>query len=1208
MRPGTKRLKTFQNRLKKEILLLDGGMGTLIQAHQLAEKDYRGSLFTHWKIPLLGNHDLLNLTRPDIIENIHYQYLEAGADIIETNTFNSSSVSQADYQTEDYVKELNLQGAVLARRAADRYEKEHGEPRFVAGVLGPTNRTASLSPDVNDPGYRNVHFDELAATYDIAVSALLDGGADLILVETVFDTLNAKAALFAAQTVLERRKIHVPIMVSGTVTDASGRLLTGQTPEAFWISVKHAKPLSIGLNCAQGAEEMRPYLMEMSRYADCLISAHPNAGLPNEMGGYDETPEHMAKAVSDFARDGLVNIVGGCCGTTPDTIREMKKQLKGLAPRKPPVLPPKTCLSGLEALQIDQQSLFINIGERTNVMGSARFRKLIEKGNYAKALQVARQQVENGAQIIDINMDQGLLDSKKAMLQFLRLLASEPDISRVPLMIDSSRWEVIQLALKNIAGRAIVNSISLKDGEASFLEKALEIRKMGAAVIVMAFDEEGQAETIERKIDIAKRSLRLLTEKAGYSLEDIILDLNVFAVGTGMAEHAAFAVNFIEAARLLRKEYPTVQISGGVSNLSFSFRGHPAIREAMHSVFLYHAIQAGMTMGIVNAGQLAIYEKIEPVLKALTEDVILNKNEKVTDQLLQYASDNPAQKKKTHHKVNPFENMDVEQRLTHALINGLDSQITEDTKEALKQLGSPLAVIDGPLMQGMKKVGEMFGSGQMFLPQVVKSARVMKKAVACLEPYFGDVKGQSRKKGRMILATVKGDVHDIGKSIVSVVLQCNGFEVIDLGVMVPAETILDRAVEEEANLIGLSGLITPSLDEMVHFAREMKRRNLNVPLLIGGATTSTTHTAVKIDAECDAPVFQVMDASTAVTVSQKILSKDKSAAFIEKNKQEMKKRRHTYNNKTPNTIPLEAARANAHTINWDQYLPPEPAFKGTQTINPIPITTLEPFFDWSPFFKTWELRGSFPGILEHPAFGKQARKLWNDAQNMLERVKIEKWIQPKAVFGLFPAESQGDDVVITSHNHQVTFCFTRQQQDKRGRSANRCLADFLAPAGYKDHLGLFAVTTGTGAQLKAREYEKNHDDYNSILIKSLSIVLAEAAAEWLHEKIRTEFWGYAAKESLTQEERIREKYRGIRPAPGYPACPDHDLKDGIWRVLNVEAEIGVQLTETKAMNPPESIAGFYFSHPESSYFGVGTIGKDQEEDLEKRKQRHRQQL
>ena len=1206
------RKAVFLKRLQHEILLLDGGMGTLIQGHQLAEEDYRGEIFKDWSRPLKGNHDLLNLTRPDVIGIIHSEYLQAGADIIETNTFNSTSVSQSDYGTQDHVRDLNFHGARIARKVADEYEAENGEPRYVAGVLGPTNRTASLSPDVNDPGYRNVTFAELEATYRCATEGLLDGGADIILIETIFDTLNAKAAIYAVQTVLEKRRQDIPIMISGTVTDASGRLLTGQTPEAFWNSVRHANPLSVGLNCALGAAEMRPYLADMSRFADCLVSAHPNAGLPNEFGGYDETPESMAKIVKEFAESGLVNILGGCCGTNPDTIKAFKKATQGIKPRVVPQVSSKTRLSGLEPLNIDETSLFINVGERTNVMGSSRFRKLIEQGKYSDALDVARQQVESGAQIIDINMDQGLLDSKQAMVSYLRLLASEPDISRIPVMMDSSRWDVLLEALRNTAGRGIVNSISLKDGESLFVEKARELRKLGASMVVMAFDEQGQADSVQRKVEISRRSVELLVEKAGFKVEDIILDLNVFAVGTGMNEHADYAKAFIEAAALLREEYPHIQISGGVSNLSFSFRGHPEIREAMHSVFLFHAIKAGMSMGIVNAGQLAIYEKIDPELKELAEDVVLNRREDATERLLDYAQANPYQKStSTTREDNRHQDWDVQKRLIHSLINGIDKYVEEDTEEAYRQMGSPLAVIDGPLMAGMAEVGEMFGSGKMFLPQVVKSARVMKKAVAILEPYFGEADQGARKQEKIVIATVKGDVHDIGKSIVSVVLQCNNFKVIDLGVMVPAERILDKVIEEQAAMVGLSGLITPSLDEMVYVAQEMKRRGIKVPLLIGGATTSKAHTAVKIDPECEGPVFQVADASLAVTVAQNLISPDRSEAFILENQQKMESRRAAYRDKSINLLSIEEARLNAAPMDWDNYTPPVPALIGCKTIKDIPLSWLEPFIDWTPFFRTWELKGKLPEILVHPKYGEQAGKLYADAQAMLDKVKDQKWIQPSAVIGILPACSEGDDILVfqpgqaeTSAKPSARFCFSRQQQDKRKRGFNHCMSDFIAPAhtGIKDFLGMFAVTAGHGVVKRCAEYDSRHDDYESLLLKSIAIVLAEALAEWLHEQVRKTYWGYAPDEDLDSRGLIAEAYRGIRPAPGYPACPEHELKIDIWRLLDIDNQIDVHLTETLAIDPAESIAGFYFSHPNSSYFGVGQKGKDQEEDLKNRNQ------
>jgi len=1199
------RYRTLMERARGEILLLDGGMGTLIQSHNLKESDYRGDVFASISKPLLGNHDLLNLTRPDVIAGIHEAYLNAGADIIETNTFNSSTVSQSDYGTQDFVYELNEAGARLARKVADRYTEQYGEVRFVAGVLGPTNRTASLSPDVNDPAFRNVTFDELEGSYRIAVKGLLDGGADLLLIETVFDTLNAKAAIYAIRTVLDERDLRTPVMVSGTVTDASGRLLTGQTPEAFWHSVQHARPFSIGLNCALGAAEMRSYLADMGRYADCLISTHPNAGLPNEFGGYDESPESMAEIIGEFARSGLLNIVGGCCGTTPETIAAFKKAITGLRPRAIPEIAPMTRLSGLEPLKITRKSLFVNVGERTNVMGSSRFRKFIEKGEYSRALSVGRQQVESGAQVIDINMDQGMLDSKEAMISFLRLIAAEPDISRVPIMVDSSKWDIHEAALRNIAGRGIVNSISLKDGEELFLKKAKEVEKLGATVVVMAFDEHGQAETVERKVEISRRSIALLTQHTGFRVEDIILDLNIFAVGTLMKEHSDYAISFIEAARILRTEFPAVVISGGVSNLSFSFRGHPGIREAMHSVFLYHAISAGMNMGIVNAGQLAIYEKIPPSLKDLVESVVLNTREDATERLLDYAHEHPWQKKKG--KSAPVNrDLDVLQRLTLALVNGNDRFVEQDTEEAYRKLGNPLGVIDGPLMRGMSEVGELFGAGKMFLPQVVKSARVMKKAVAVLEPYFEEEQSGARKKAKIVLATVKGDVHDIGKSIVSVVLQCNNFEVVDLGVMVPAGTILDAVEEHNAEMLGLSGLITPSLDEMVYVAREMKRRKLELPLLIGGATTSLAHTAVKIDPECDGPVFQVGDASLAVTVAQELVSPERSVQFCRDNGERLQQRREAYEDSTRKLLSLSEARRRSHRIDWESYSVPDPSGEGVIPVESISVSDLIPYIDWTPFFRTWELKGRFPDILKNGRYGEQASALYRDAEEMLKRISEENWIQIRAVLGIFPANASGDDILVfqraTDSAPAARFCFARQQQEKRHGGTNFCLSDFVLPEEQNrcDYLGMFAVTAGHGVAGRCTSFEKANDDYSSLLLKSISILLAEAAAEWLHEQVRKVYWGYSADENLNHDDRIREAYRGIRPAPGYPSCPDHELKRDIWRLLDVEHNAGIRLTETLAQDPGSSVAGFYFAHPDCRYFGVGHLGKDQEDDLKER--------
>jgi 5-methyltetrahydrofolate--homocysteine methyltransferase len=1192
--------------LSKRIIVLDGAMGTMIQALGLSEDDFRGRRFADWGQDLAGNNDLLCLTRPEAIEDIHRQYLAAGADIIETNTFNATAVSQSDYGLQSVVRELNRTAACIARRVADEAARETGDHRFVAGVLGPTNRTASISPDVADAAARNVRFDELVEAYADAAYGLLEGGSDLLLVETVFDTLNAKAALFAVSGVLHDLGVDVPVMVSGTITDASGRTLSGQTTEAFWNSVSHSSPLLVGLNCALGAEQLRPYVAELSRVAETYVGVHPNAGLPNAFGEYEQDADTMAGLIGEFAREGLVNMVGGCCGTTPEHIRRLAEAVRGLPPRGLPGRDRKCRLAGLEPLNIDTESLFVNVGERTNVTGSARFRKLIEADDFGAALEVARQQVENGAQIIDVNMDEGMLDSVSVMRRFLDLVAGEPDIARVPLMIDSSRWEVLEEGLKCIQGKPVVNSISLKEGEEEFVRQARLVRRYGAAVIVMAFDEKGQADSLERRIAVCERAYRILTDDVGMPPEDIIFDPNIFAVATGIREHDRYALEFIEATRAIKARLPHVLISGGVSNVSFSFRGNDAVREAMHSVFLFHAIRAGMDMGIVNAGQLAIYEEIEPELREAVEDVILARRPDATERLLAIAAGFRGQGGQATRTENlAWRELPVGERLTHALVKGIDEFVVADTEEARLQSTSPLAVIEGPLMDGMNHVGDLFGAGQMFLPQVVKSARVMKKAVAHLVPYLeADKAGGGRAKGRVLLATVKGDVHDIGKNIVGVVLQCNNFHVIDLGVMVPADRILETARQENVDIIGLSGLITPSLDEMVRVAGEMERLGLDLPLLIGGATTSPAHTAVRIDPAYSGPVVYVKDASRSVGVVQKLVSKDEGAAFVAEVAQLHARKRELH--KAPRvkgpSMSIWAARKNGFRCDWERYLPPEPARPGIHRFEQYPVAELVDYIDWMPFFNAWEFSGRFPDILDDPVRGEVARSLYGDARMMLEWIISEGWLTARGIIGLFPAAADGDDVVLFADEDRQEVVkrlgFLREQREKPGGKPNLCLADFIAPvdSGQPDWIGAFAVTAGWGIEAHVARMQAEHDDYHAIVLKALADRLAEAFAERMHQRVRREFWGYAPKEALDNEALIREAYRGIRPAPGYPACPDHRQKNAIWQLLDVEATTGMRLTESYAMWPAASVSGFYFSHPESRYFAVGKIGRDQVED------------
>lgn len=1182
--------------LDSQIALLDGAMGTMIQAYDLEENDYRGERFADWSIDLKGNNDLLSITQPKIIGDIHKEFLEAGAHIIETNTFNSNAPSMADYDMANLVHELNFSAAEIARKSVDSFKEKNSREVFVAGVLGPTNRTCSLSPDVEDPSFRNINFDQLVDTFKVATSALLDGGVDLIMVETIFDTLNAKAALFAIDLVSEERQIDIPIMISGTITDASGRTLSGQTTTAFWHSVRHAKPISIGLNCALGASELRPFLQKLSQIADCYVSVHPNAGLPNQFGEYDQTPSEMATILKEFGEEGLYNIVGGCCGTTAEHIEGIKALVNDFTPRAIPSPPKSMLLSGLEPLEIKEDNLFINIGERTNVTGSAIFRKLIESNDYEAAIQVARQQVENGAQMIDINMDEGMLDSKAAMIKFLNLIAGEPDISRVPIMIDSSKWEIIEGGLKHIQGKAVVNSISMKEGEKQFVEQAKLVKRYGAAVVVMAFDEEGQADTLHRKVEICQRAYTILTKEVGMDPHDIIFDPNVFAVATGIEEHNEYGLSFIQACAEIKKTCPGASLSGGLSNVSFSFRGNNVLREAMHSVFLYHSIKNGLTMAIVNAGQLAIYDDLPPELREAVEDVILNRREDATERLLnlapEYANDESSS---TSISNQDWRSLDVNQRLNHSLVSGVDTFVIEDVEEARLSAEKPLEVIEGPLMDGMNKVGDLFGAGKMFLPQVIKSARVMKKAVAYLVPFIEEEKGggEMQSNGKMVLATVKGDVHDIGKKIVGVVLQCNNFEVIDLGVMVPTQKILDVAEQEGCDLIGLSGLITPSLDEMVGVAKEMERRKLSTPLLIGGATTSPAHTSVKIDPSYSGTVVYVKDASRAVGVAQRLVGDHdeyaKELAKAHSNKRE------AYASRAKSPLrPFPEAQSRKPIIDIS-LKPAAPLKLGITELNPS-LEELHEFIDWMPYFNAWEFSGRFPEILSDPVKGSEARKLWDETQLILEKLISEKWLNPRGVIGLFPARSIGDAIAVLREdrtNEELLLHCLRQQKSREDLDSNS-LADFIDDKD--DYIGAFAVTAGHGIDEYIQGFEAEHDDYNSIILKALADRFAEAFAEWAHKKVRCEFWGYSAEEDLNNEDLIKEKYQGIRPAPGYPSCPDHRLKLNIWELLDVEKNIDLTLTESLAMWPTASVSGLYFAHPQSHYFQLGRIDKDQVED------------
>ncbi len=1219
-RPGSTssrdaRLARLVPLIQERILVLDGAMGTMIQRHALDEAGFRGERFRDWHRDVKGNSDLLVLSQPDIIGEIHRSYLEAGADIIETNTFTSTSIAQADYGTGGLVYELNVAGARIARATADEFEAGDGRPRFVAGALGPTNRTASISPDVNDPGFRAVTFDQLAQAYAEQARGLLDGGADLFLVETIFDTLNAKAAIFAIEGVFEERGDRVPVMISGTITDASGRTLSGQTAEAFWYSVMHARPLSVGLNCALGARQLRPYVQDLSRVAPVFITAYPNAGLPNAFGGYDETAEDMAKVIREFAELGIVNVVGGCCGTTPEHIRAMAAAVEGLPARQPARPPARLRLSGLEPLVIGPQTNFVNIGDRTNVTGSRKFSKLILEGSYEAALDVARQQVESGAQMIDVNMDEGMLDSERAMTTFLRLIAAEPDISRVPVMIDSSKWSVLEAGLKCVQGKCVVNSISLKEGEAQFLEHARLVRRYGAAAVVMAFDERGQADTADRKVEIAARAYRILSEQAGFLPEDIILDPNIFAIATGIEQHAAYGLDYIEATRRIKATLPHASVSGGVSNVSFSFRGNDPVREAIHSVFLYHAIRAGMDMGIVNAGQLAIYEDIPRDLLERVEDVVLNRRPDATERLLEIAEPVGQQRAGDGGRGREqlaWRDAPVRERLTHALVEGIADYIVEDTEEARQLFDRPIQVIEGPLMDGMNVVGDLFGSGKMFLPQVVKSARVMKKAVAHLIPYIEAEKqaaNDARAKGKVLLATVKGDVHDIGKNIVGVVLQCNNYEVIDLGVMVPAAKIIETARAERVDIIGLSGLITPSLEEMSFTAGELEREGFRVPLLIGGATTSRVHTAVKIEPRYHGPTVHVLDASRAVGVASSLMSDTQHEEFVRGVRAEYRKVREERAAEAGSGRERPTlAEARANRLVLDPTVPVvRPCFLGVRTIAPYPLAELVEYIDWTPFFQAWELAGRYPAILDDATVGAAARNLFADAERMLDELVSQELLEARAAVGFFPANAVGDDIELYADESRrevrAVVPTLRQQLSKSAGRPNLALADYVASreSGAADYVGAFAVTAGHGLDALVARYEAAHDDYSAILAKALADRLVEALAERLHERVRTELWGYARSESLDNEALIKEAYQGIRPAPGYPACPDHTEKRTLFDLLGAEERAGMTLTESFAMLPTAAVSGWYFWRPEARYFGVGKISRDQVEDYARRK-------
>ncbi|EJP4176132.1 methionine synthase [Vibrio vulnificus] len=1201
----------IEAQLKQRILLIDGGMGTMIQGYKLQEQDYRGERFADWHSDLKGNNDLLVLTQPQLIKEIHHAYLEAGADILETNTFNATTIAMADYDMESLSEEINFAAAKLAREAADEWTaKNPAKPRYVAGVLGPTNRTCSISPDVNDPGYRNVSFDELVEAYSESTRALIRGGSDLILIETIFDTLNAKACAFAVDSVFEELGFALPVMISGTITDASGRTLSGQTTEAFYNSLRHVRPISFGLNCALGPDELRPYVEELSRISETFVSTHPNAGLPNAFGEYDLSPEEMAEHVKEWAQSGFLNLIGGCCGTTPEHIRHMAMAVEGVSPRVLPEIPVACRLSGLEPLTIAKDTLFVNVGERTNVTGSARFKRLIKEELYDEALDVAREQVENGAQIIDINMDEGMLDAEACMVRFLNLCASEPEISKVPIMVDSSKWEVIEAGLKCIQGKGIVNSISLKEGKDKFVEQAKLIRRYGAAVIVMAFDEVGQADTRERKLEICTKAYRILVDEVGFPPEDVIFDPNIFAVATGIDEHNNYAVDFIEAVADIKRDLPHAMISGGVSNVSFSFRGNNYVREAIHAVFLYHCFKNGMDMGIVNAGQLEIYDNVPEKLREAVEDVVLNRRDDATERLLEIAEEyrENAVGKQEDASALEWRTWPVEKRLEHALVKGISEFIVEDTEEARLNASKPLEVIEGPLMDGMNVVGDLFGEGKMFLPQVVKSARVMKQAVAHLEPFINASKQAGSSNGKILLATVKGDVHDIGKNIVGVVLQCNNYEIIDLGVMVPCEQILKVAKEQQVDIIGLSGLITPSLDEMVHVAKEMERLGFDLPLLIGGATTSKAHTAVKIEQNYSHPVVYVNNASRAVGVCTSLLSDELRPAFVERLQADYELVRDQHNRKKPRTKPvtLEAARANKVAIDWQSYTPPVPSQPGVHVFDDFDVATLRQYIDWTPFFLTWSLVGKYPTIFDHEEVGEEAKRLFEDANEWLDRIEREGLLKARGMCGLFPAASVGDDIEVytdESRTQVAKVLHNLRQQTEKPKGANYCLSDYVAPkeSGKNDWIGAFAVTGGVNERELADQFKAQGDDYNAIMIQAVADRLAEAFAEYLHERVRKEIWGYAADENLSNEELIREKYQGIRPAPGYPACPEHTEKGPLWELLNVEETIGMSLTSSYAMWPGASVSGWYFSHPDSRYFAIAQIQQDQVESYAERK-------
>lgn len=1208
-----KTLNLLRELIAQRILILDGAMGTMIQGYNLGEADFRGKQFSNHPCDVKGNNDLLSLTQPQIIEEIHRKFLEVGVDIIETNTFNSNAVSMADYQMQSQVYALNLASTQIARRAADDFTKKTPQkPRFVAGAIGPTNKTASMSPDVNRPSFRSISFDELVSAYNEQIKGLVEGGVDTLLIETVFDTLNCKAAIFAVQDYFEKTGKSLPLMISGTITDASGRTLSGQTPEAFWISIAHANPLSVGLNCALGAPQMKPYIEMLSRSVPCPISCYPNAGLPNAFGQYDHTPEFMAGVLKDFAKEGFLNIVGGCCGTTPEHLKKIVQAMEGMPPRKIPEAPAYPQFSGLEPFVIRPETNFVNVGERTNVTGSSQFAKLILNGDFEAALKVARQQVEDGAQMIDVNMDEAMLDSEKSMTTFLHLIAAEPDIARVPIMIDSSKWSVIEAGLKCIQGKGIVNSISLKDGEQVFKERARKVRRFGAAAIVMAFDEKGQADTVERKVAICTRAYNILTKEIGFAPQDIIFDINILAIATGMEEHNNYAVNFIEATKIIKKTLPSCLVSGGISNLSFSFRGNNTVREAMHAAFLYHAIKASLDMGIVNAGKLIVYEQIPKDLLHLVEDVIFNRHPEATQRLIDFAEKTKGKDAVTSTKEKQWRQMPVEERLSHALVNGITDYIDVDVEEARKKYPQPIQVIEGPLMAGMNTVGDLFGGGKMFLPQVVKAARVMKKAVAYLTPFIEaqkEVGGVRKTAGKILLATVKGDVHDIGKSIVGVVLACNNYEIIDLGVMTPCAKILETAKKEKVDMIGLSGLITPSLEEMVYVARELERNGFTQPLLVGGATTSRIHTAVKIAPEYSQPVIHVPDASKCVSIAGNLAHPSSREEFSADTKNEYTKLRQEHEKTQESSLlTIQEARNRKPKIDWASYAPTKPSFLGTRVFKTFPLAEISRYIDWTPFFIAWELKGHYPQIFDDPKVGGEAKQLFDDAQNLLDQIIKEKLLTARAVIGLYSANAVGDDIELYTDDKRkkvLTVLHTlRQQFDKSGPISNLALADFVAPkeTGMKDYVGGFAITAGLDIEKALKKFAKANDDYSAIILKALADRLAEAFAERMHELVRKEFWGYAKDENFGLDALIHEKYQGIRPAAGYPACPDHTEKHILFDLLKVEESASIKLTENFAMIPAASVSGLYFAHPQSRYFGVGKIGKDQVMDYAKRKQ------